>query len=110
MKQNATDFNRVIAPLTREEFLGKYWNKSFLYLKGTPDRFADIFTWDELNALLEQQRLVPPLLKLVQDGNQIDTNRYTSPGWGNVSRIDVGRLVGCLAGGATLVVASAEDL
>lgn len=104
------DFDTVIAPLSRERFFADYWDKTFLFAKGKPGRFADVFSWDELNGLLEQQRLTPPLLKLMQEGRPLDPSVYSSPGWGNVPRVDPGRLIACLGGGATLVMACAEDL
>ena len=62
--------DQVIAPLSREKFLGEHWNKSLLRLKGQKGRFAPL-PWDELSTILEWQR-TSPQLKLFQDGKQVE--------------------------------------
>src|SRR5262249_27436980 len=41
------DFDQVIAPFTRAEFLAEHWNKSFLFKKGEAGRFTNLLAWDE---------------------------------------------------------------
>jgi len=36
------EFDQVIAPLTRDQFLADYWSKSFLAAKGKAGRFSDL--------------------------------------------------------------------
>ena len=50
------EFDQVIAPLTRDQFLADYWSKSFLAAKGKAGRFSDLLGWDELNAILAYNR------------------------------------------------------
>ena len=64
------EFDQVIAPLDRNEFLTKHWEKSWLHLPGKADRFGDLLTWDDLNAILENTRIVPALM-LLSDGHGI---------------------------------------
>jgi hypothetical protein len=44
------EFDQVIAPLDRVAFLDGSYEKSWLHLPGTADRFADLLSWDGLNA------------------------------------------------------------
>jgi ribosomal protein L16 Arg81 hydroxylase len=105
------EFDQVIAPLALDAFLADHWEKSWLRLQGTADRFADLLSWDELSAILENTRLGPPHIRLSMDGLAIAPERYvyTPPGAGNVPRVDPGRLVALLAEGATLVLHGVED-
>jgi ribosomal protein L16 Arg81 hydroxylase len=104
------DFDEVIAPLTRKKFLSDHWNKAFLRMKGKAGRFTGLLTWDDLNAILEQHRLTPPRFKLVQDGKALDHHLYLSPGLGGTPRLDSGKVAACLAGGATLILDSVQEI
>jgi len=104
------EFDHVIAPLTRDQFLAEYWNKSLLVSKGTPGRFAELLDWDELNAILEQHRLYPPRFRLTREGRNIETFRYTTPSAGGIPRLNAGKLAACLAAGATIVLDCVEEL
>jgi ribosomal protein L16 Arg81 hydroxylase len=104
------EFNHILAPLTRDRFLSDYWNTSFLAAKGVPGRFADLLSWDELNAILEQGQLSPPRLRLTHEGRAIEPFRYMSPGVGGAPQLNSGKLAACLSGGATLVLDRVEEL
>jgi len=106
------DFDSVIAPLERSAFLSDSWEKSWLHLRGTADRFGDLLTWDDLNAILENSRLAPPHIRLSKGGIAIEPDRYvhTPPGAGNQPQADLGRLIALLADGATLILYSVEDV
>lgn len=104
------EFDQLIAPVPRADFLQKYWNISFVRMPGGSDRFANLFSWDELNAVLEQHRLAPPRLRLFQDGRPIDPARYVLGPHMGVPRLDPGGLAACLAQGATLVLNDAHEL
>jgi ribosomal protein L16 Arg81 hydroxylase len=104
------EFDHLIAPLTRDRFLGDYWNKSFLVAKGTAGRFSDLLGWDELNAILEQHRLHPPRLRLTHEGRSIEPFRYTTPSADGTPRLNAGKLAACLAAGATLVLDCMEEM
>jgi len=104
------EFDHVIAPLTRDQFLREYWNKSLLAAKGTPGRFAGLLDWGELNAILEQHRLYPPRFRLTREGRNIETFRYTTPSAGGIPRLNSGKLAACLAAGATIVLDCVEEL
>src|SRR5215510_8957172 len=69
-------FDQVLSPLGRDAFLTRYWGKSFLRLAGQTGKFDSLFSWDDLNSILEQCHLGPPRLKLLKDGEEIDASRY----------------------------------
>ena len=106
------DFDRIIAPMTREEFLSRHWEQSWLHLKGAPGRFTELMPWDELNRLLANARLAPPLLRLSQNGETLpsDAFMHTPPGTGHLPRMDAGKVAVLLAQGATLVLHMVEDI
>ncbi len=104
------DFDHVIAPLTRDRFLADFWNKSFLVAKGTAGRFSGLLGWDELNAILEQHRLHPPRFRLLHEGRNIETFRYTTLSADGIPRLNAGKLAACLSAGATLVLDCMEEL
>jgi ribosomal protein L16 Arg81 hydroxylase len=106
------EFDQVIAPLDRSAFIAGHWEKSWLHLRGSADRFASLLSWDELGAILENTRIAPPYIRLSKDGHTIESERYvhTPPGAGNPPRVDSGRLVALLAEGATLILQGVEDL
>jgi ribosomal protein L16 Arg81 hydroxylase len=100
------NFEQIISPLSRAEFLSDFWKKSFLHLRGQADRFRSLVTWGDLNVLLETDCLKPPNLRLFLDGKPIDPNRYTT----RVGKLNAGGLVACLAQGATLIVDHLSNL
>jgi len=104
------DFDEVISPFSRGQFFNEYWNQKFHHFVGRKGRFGDLLTWDDLNSILKHSRLGTPLFRLSQGGQGVPEDHYTSLGWGNVPRIDFGRLVSCLANGATLVLGCVEEL
>ena len=103
-------FDRLISPLTREEFLGKYWGKSFARLNGPGGRFASILSWDQLNAMLEYHRLGPQQIELVHDGKPVDRKRFFEFPAGRAPRLKSAGLVSALSEGATLVVDNVDAL
>jgi hypothetical protein len=104
------DFDSVIAPLSREKFLRDHWNKSFARMQGPAGRFAGLFDWDDLNAVLEQHRLAPPRVMLYKDGQPLDPARYVTPPQLGTPRLDSGGLAVCVAEGATLILNDAQEL
>lgn len=104
------EFDRLIAPLTRDEFLNTHWGKSFAHLNGAGGRFASILSWDQLNAMLEYQRLGPQQIELVHDGKPVDRTRFFEFPAGRAPRLKSAGLVSALSEGATLVVDNVDAL
>jgi ribosomal protein L16 Arg81 hydroxylase len=105
-----TQFDQVVAPLTRAAFLSDYWGKSFLRMAGHAGRFTALLTWDDLNRILEQHRLAPPRFRLAQDGRPLERGRYTVAGMDGAPRLDAGKLIACLAQGATMILDCVEEV
>jgi len=105
-----TGLDQVLAPLGADAFLRDYWLKSFVHIPGKAGRFANLLTWDELGAILEQHRLTPPRLKLYKDGQPIDPAHYLTPAMFGVPRLDAGGLAINLAQGASLILDDAQEL
>src|SRR5678815_2778342 len=103
-------FDRLIAPLTRDEFLSKHWGKSFAHLNGPGGRFTPILSWDQLNAMLEYQRLGPQQIDLVHDGKPVDLKRFFEFPVGRPPRLKSAGLVSALSEGATLVIDNVDAL
>ena len=105
-------FDDVIAPFSRKEFLSETWNKTFLRLPGPAGRFTPLLTWDELSRVIEQHRLAPPRFRLFDGQNRraMDPSRYMVPGIGGVPRVDSGKLVAALSQGATLIMDCVEEV
>ena len=103
----ATAFDQVISPLSRDEFLSKFWGRSFVRLVGQRCRFASLLPWGDLNRILEHHHLKPPRLRLVRDGKNVDPLRYLALQNG-IQRLRPASLVNCLSEGATLVLDAVE--
>lgn len=104
------EFDELIAPLSREQFLAEYWGKSFAHLPGRSGRFTSLLPWDALGAILEQHRLGPPRLRLSRNGKSLEAGLYMRTGLGGVPRLDSGKLMTCLAQGASMVIDYFDEL
>jgi ribosomal protein L16 Arg81 hydroxylase len=104
------DFDQIIAPLSRDKFLRDHWGKAFARMPVAGGRFSNLFGWDELNAVLEQHRLIPPRVKLFKDGQPVDPARYITPPHMGTPRLDSGGLAVCVAEGATLILNDVQEV
>ena len=102
-------FDSILAPLSRADFIARHWNKSLLHQAGRPARFSELFSWKDLNTLLELRDLKPPGIGLAQDGKPLDPARYMR-GKGAAPAIDPGGLTDALAQGATLIVNAIDEM
>jgi ribosomal protein L16 Arg81 hydroxylase len=48
----STLFESILAPISRSEFREDYYGKRPLLIPGHPEKFAALFTWDDLNRVL----------------------------------------------------------
>jgi hypothetical protein len=104
------DFDHVVSPLGADAFLRDYWLKELVHIPGQAGRFADLLSWSELSAILEQHRLTPPRLKLYRDGQPLDPAQYLTPAMFGVPRLDAGGLAASLAQGASLILDDVQEL
>jgi ribosomal protein L16 Arg81 hydroxylase len=99
-------FADCLAPLSVSEFLGGYFQKDFLHIPGTPNKFARLFSWEVLNRYLEQHRSEPPYIMMRKQEKDIPTESYmesrTSDWGGTLSQLNARALTELLRDGATL--------
>jgi ribosomal protein L16 Arg81 hydroxylase len=101
----------LIHPVAASEFLAHWWGKAFTHVTGYRGKFTNMFSWQQLNEILEQHILKPPRLLLIQKGQQIQPNKYLEydADW-QEPRLRTADFLQQLAGGATLVLNHLEDL
>jgi len=106
------EFERFLAPLTRDAFLRDYWEQDALHQRGEPGRFADLFGWEALNYLMDNHNLTSPHIKLSQNGRALEPERFlfVPSRRGSLSRPDCGRLMALLAGGASLILNTIDEI
>ena len=103
MSDKPIDFDDVISPITRHQFLSEYWTKKFLHLSGAKGRFTPLLPWEELNDILQFHCPPQPQLRLFQEGVMVDVRRYIEGPVGQL-RLNAGGLVSLLAQGASMVL------
>jgi hypothetical protein len=99
----------LVAPLSVEEFVARYWNREFRSWPGQAGRFAALIGWDEINHILATQRIEPPRLQLVKTGKPIAADNFIDTSGLN-RRIDAGAVTAQLAQGATLVLSFVDEM
>jgi len=91
-----------------ESFLAQTLHRSYAVVPGDAADAASLLSWDDLNALLANQRLEPPRLRLSLDGEAVDQDRYTVPMTNRRAvtwhRLQPANLHAQLAAGASLVI------
>ena len=104
----------LVAPVGVSQFLSTVLGGGFRRFEGTPDRFAALLPWAELDRVLRQHRLDFPRLRLALDGEVVPAHEYTemvqTRRSGLVPRIRSAELAERLRAGATLVLDSANEL
>jgi ribosomal protein L16 Arg81 hydroxylase len=98
--------SNLLDPIPESDFLAKTFARGFLHIPGPPDKFRALFTWDDLNRILEEHRLQPPLVMLRKDGKDIDPVDYfdyiRTPYENTLPIINAGKLAALVRDGATL--------
>ena len=61
-----TVLQSLLEPVTPAEFREQYYGKQPLLIPGRPDKFASLFTWDDLNRLLNASRFPHPQIFTAQ--------------------------------------------
>ena len=107
------DFKALLAPMTPEEFLASYCSKCFCHIAGSPEKFAALLPWQDLNRVLELHTLRPNQLELIKSGASIDPRSYTEyatrEGW-VVPRLNVREFTNQLREGATLKLSHIHEM
>jgi len=70
-------FQRLIAPITLDEFFADYWEKKVLYIpRNDPSYYRDILTFEDVSDYLSRTDLRYPYIRLVQAGQELPLNTY----------------------------------
>lgn len=113
MRSLPLDLDALLVPMSSDEFFNKYCSKLFCHVSGTPDKFAALLPWPDLNRVLELHTLRPSQLELVKSGIPVDPRSYTEyrtrEGW-VVPRVKVKEFTSQLREGATMVVSHIHEL
>ncbi|WP_448574431.1 cupin domain-containing protein [Trichothermofontia sp.] len=61
----------LLAPLSIEAFLTEYWTQKAIHITGGPAKFGTLFSWQDLNDLLNYHQLAHPDLRFSIDGKSL---------------------------------------
>jgi ribosomal protein L16 Arg81 hydroxylase len=90
-------------------FLRDYIGEQMLHVSGARERWADLFSWRELNAILNEGAISHPRVRLVKEGVDVDPILYTyersSRQWPETRRCHQ-----LMAEGATLIVTNIDSI
>ncbi len=104
----------LLDPVTSEEFFGKHIFTEPLFVKGSVDKFANLFTWESLNRILSYSRHDPMRVHVNKVGAAADELQFThhvrNVRGEDILRIDVPALYRLLREGATLVVDAVNEV
>lgn len=93
----------ILGDLPAADFFAGFWSARARVLPGPPQRFDDLFDWNEFVEILErnQASLVYPKIRVVRHGKILNPERR--------SRIPVARINELCTGGASIVFAGAQE-
>ncbi len=112
---NITSFADIIAPVSEDEFFSEYFDKAPLHVKGKPDKFASVMSWQALNGILDMTSIWSSIsLSLHLDGETVKPVKYCVPGPDRSDQQGMmpitGKVHALLAQGATLVCNKVDRL
>ncbi|MEM9684055.1 MAG: cupin domain-containing protein, partial [Pseudomonadota bacterium] len=115
MTGQAITFREMFAPISAEEFFERYQDRTPLHVKGATDKFSPVFSWADLNTLLNMPNVwTSQTIKVILDGNVLADEQFCRPAYGRegqaVLQPDPDRLRHFLREGATIVLDFAESL
>jgi ribosomal protein L16 Arg81 hydroxylase len=76
-----TTFRQIVSPFSPEEFFAAIWDQRAVHIPGAADKFAHVFSWAELNRLLNMSKLWSDRsMSIVFDGKSVDLAEYGRAG------------------------------
>jgi len=99
----------LIAPVSPDEFVSRYWARQPLFCRGSADRFATLLSWTVLNELLAHHWREPRRFRLARQGRDIDPASYADIAASHV-RIRASDVTDQLRRGATLSFDAIDEL
>lgn len=115
MLDRSVNFRSLLAPVTTEQFFEKHFGKELLHIPGDEDKFAGIFSWEDLNRLTNMTTVWSDKnMRLALDAEVIDAERYCSKGQNrdltNVLKPDFQKVAAFMEQGASLNLNFVENL
>jgi ribosomal protein L16 Arg81 hydroxylase len=99
----------LLAPVSAEEFLSRYWLKQHLFCRGSADRFSGLLSWTDLNTMLEQHWREIYRYRLASQGRDLDPASYADLD-GFTPRIRAKDVTDHLRRGATLSFDAMDEM
>jgi ribosomal protein L16 Arg81 hydroxylase len=103
-------FEELILPMSVDEFLNEFWQKRPCYVHGPQEKFKRLFSWNDLNHLLETHHFSYPRLRMSKDGTDVPPTQYIeSLRFTKATRADSWALNREMAAGASLILLHADE-
>jgi ribosomal protein L16 Arg81 hydroxylase len=105
----------LIAPIAPERFLAEHLDRQPLHIRGTPDKFAGVLSWRQINRLLDMTHIwTGSSLKLVMDSQPVPPEQFciraTSRDGAPVLQPDAKLVQDWVARGASVVMNDVDSL
>jgi ribosomal protein L16 Arg81 hydroxylase len=68
----------VLSPIKSAHFLREFYCRTPLYIRGDPDRFSSLLSWDGLNRATTLQRKHRPPFRLAKDGKILPQQQFSN--------------------------------
>jgi ribosomal protein L16 Arg81 hydroxylase len=99
----------LLAPVSEDEFLSRYWLKEHLFCRGAAERFAGLLSWTTLNEILAHHWRDTYRFRLAHQGRDLDPASYADLA-GFTPRIRAKDVTDHLRRGATLSFDAIDEL
>jgi lysine-specific demethylase/histidyl-hydroxylase NO66 len=100
-------FERIIHPVTLDEFAHNNWRKQPLFVV-KEDSFQDIITQDDINNYLGQRTFIYPYVRVVANGSEVDKAHYALDFGPAFNLLDKDRVFKLFNNGSTIVLQAAN--
>jgi len=71
------DIDRLLSPVSKEEFFAAYWGKNVLHVpRNNPAYYDEILTFNDVNDYLSRTDLRYPYIRMVHNGREIPLDNY----------------------------------
>lgn len=99
-----TTFEDLLAPISLEDFARDTYGQIPLLIEGAADRFDGLFSWNQLNAMLDTDMLLPPRIKLIFERDPVEQYKYARSVNSVVTSLNAAGLTTALRDGAVMIV------
>lgn len=104
-------FADVLAPISVDEFLQRYFSEQYLLVRGAPEKYRDLFTWQDLNQALTTIRANDDRVYLVREAARVPRDSYIrTSSTGTIQYLNGPAMSRHVTAGATLVVNQVDEL